>query len=50
MGLKKITWTKPRELFINFMIVVMFSAFMALSIYGIDMAAVAVQRAFLSLF
>lgn len=48
--LKKITWTKPKDLFINFIIVLLFSGIMTTMIYGIDLFSVYMQNIILSLF
>jgi len=48
--LKKITWTSPKELFKNFGVVVIFSAFIAGMTYGIDTLVVAVYQAISSFF
>lgn len=48
--LKKITWTKPKELVSNFIIVLCFSVFMTSMIYGIDLLVVTFQQAILNLF
>lgn len=47
--LKKITWTKPKDLLINFIIVLLFCSFMTLMIYGIDLLVVYVENLILSL-
>ena len=41
---KKITWTSPKELVTNFMVVVLFSIFMTVLIYGIDLGVIFVQN------
>ena len=48
--LKKITWTKPKDLLINFFIVLIFSSVMTGLIYGIDIFSVYMQNIILSLF
>lgn len=49
-NLKKITWTKPKDLLSNLLIVLIFSTFMTSMIYGIDLLVVYVENLIMSLF
>ena len=48
--LKKITWTKPKDLLSNLLIVLIFSVFMTSLIYGIDIVVVYAENLIMSLF
>ena len=48
--LKKITWTKPKDLLSNLLIVLIFSVFITSLIYGIDIVVVYAENLIMSLF
>lgn len=43
--LKKIEWTKPKDMMTNFIIVICFSVFMTGLVYGLDALVLAVSNA-----